>query len=74
MTKFRDTYLKPIPSPENEDDCPELTAELATGKQAARALVYHLRTMGAESCQIPIEHDGEKFEVSIRRTHEQAEV
>jgi hypothetical protein len=46
--------------------CTDLEVELDRGKQAAVAMAQHLFGMGAAKSIIPVELDGEKFEVVVR--------
>uniref|UniRef100_A0A6H1ZJ29 Uncharacterized protein n=1 Tax=viral metagenome TaxID=1070528 RepID=A0A6H1ZJ29_9ZZZZ len=45
--------------------CKELQAELDRGGDLARQLVEHLLTMGAARCTIPVEIDGQRYQVRV---------
>ena len=47
--------------------CDEFDRVLGTGHWLAEELVKHLEGMAADKCTIPVRHDGEIYEVEVRR-------
>jgi hypothetical protein len=47
--------------------CQELTDELDKGAELAAALVQHVIDMGSATATIPVKHDGDFYEVTVKK-------